>query len=112
MSKDYLDALVATGANVSITMTPSELRDFAEDIARTVAERVSAQTVDAIKDAMGDTIKYCTTDDAITDYGISKSTLNRWIANGYVHPLKKGRNNVYEREELNRICRKKIDKCQ
>lgn len=107
MSKDYLDALVATGANVSITMTPSELRDFAEDIARTVAERMSAQTVDAIKDAMGDTMKYCTTDDAITDYRISKSTLNRWIANGYVHPLKKGRNNVYEREELNRICRKK-----
>lgn len=108
MSKDYLDALVATGANVSITMTPSELRDFAEDIARTVAERVSAQTVDAIKDAMGDTMKYCTTEEAVTEYNIPISTLNYWIAKGYVHPMKKGRKNMYSREELAKVCAKKI----
>lgn len=108
MSKDYLDALVATGANVSITMTPSELRDFAEDIARTVAERMSAQTVDAIKDAMGDTMKYCTTEEAVTEYNIPISTLNYWIAKGYVHPLKKGRKNMYSREELAKVCAKKI----
>ena len=108
MSKDYLDALVATGANVSITMTPSELRDFAEDIARTVAERMSAQTVDAIKDAMGDTMKYCTTEEAVTEYNIPISTLNYWIAKGYIHPMKKGRKNVYSREELAKVCAKKI----
>ena len=108
MSKDYLDALVATGANVSITMTPSELRDFAEDVARTVAERVSAQTVDAIKDAMGDTMKYCTTKEAVAEYNISISTLNNWIAKGYVRPLKKGGRNIYSREKLAEICAKKI----
>ena len=108
MSKEYLDALVATGANVSITMTPSELRDFAEDIARTVAERMSAQTVDAIKDAMGNSAKYCTTEEAIEDYDIKRSTLNYWIAKGLVHPLKKGRKNVYSREELMTVCGKKI----
>ena len=112
MSKDMIDALTASGANVMITMSAEELRDFAADIALSVAEQMSAITIDSIKDAMGDSIKYCTTDEAIADYNISKSTLNRWIASGYVHPLKKGRNNLYEREELNRICRKKSGRCQ
>ena len=108
MSKDYLDALVNSGANVSITMTPSELRDFAEDIARTVAERMSAQTVDAIKDAMGSSAKYCTTEEAVRDYNIPLSTLNSWIAKGLITPLKKGRKNVYLRSELSRVCHKEI----
>ena len=108
MSKDYLDALVATGANVSITMTPSELRDFAEDIARAVAERMSAQTVDAIKDAMGDTMKYCTTEEAIKEFKIKKPTLNSWIAKGLLVPLKKGRLNRYLREDLVRLTQQKI----
>ena len=108
MSKDYLDALVATGANVSITMTPSELRDFAEDIARAVAERMSAQTVDAIKDAMGDTMKYCTTEEAIRDFDIKLPTLNSWIAKGLIMPHKKGRKNIFLREDLVRMTRKKI----
>lgn len=108
MSKDYLDALVTSGANVSITMTPSELRDFAEDIARTVAERMSAQTVDAIKDAMGNSAKYCTTEEAVGDYNIKLPTLNKWIAKGLIIPMKKGRKNIFLREELVRLTQKKI----
>lgn len=108
MSKEYLDALVATGANVSITMTPSELRDFAEDIARTVAERVSAQTVDAIRDAMGNSMKYCTTEEATKEFNLPLSTLNSWIAKGIIVPLKKGRKNVYRREDLVRLTQRKI----
>lgn len=108
MSKEYLDALVATGANVSITMTPSELRDFAEDIARTVAERMSAQTVDAIKDAMGNSMKYCTTEEAVREFNIKKPTLNSWIAKGIIVPLKKGRKNIYRREDLVRLTANKV----
>lgn len=108
MSKDYLDALVTSGANVSITMTPSELRDFAEDIARTVAERMSAQTVDAIKDAMGDTMKYCTTEEAMRDFDIKLPTLNSWVAKGVIVPMKKGRKNIFLREDLVRLTRQKI----
>ena len=108
MSKEYLDALVATGANVSITMTPSELRDFAEDIARTVAERVSAQTVDAIKDAMGDTMKYCTTAEAVRDFNIKEPTLKSWISKKYITPLKRGGKNIYLREDLVRLTAKRI----
>lgn len=108
MSKDYLDALVTSGANVSITMTPSELRDFAEDIARTVAERMSAQTVDAIKDAMGDTMKYCTTEEAMRDFNIKKPTLNSWVAKGVIVPMKKGRKNIFLRKDLVRLTRQKI----
>lgn len=108
MSKDYLDALVNSGANVSITMTPSELRDFAEDIARTVAERMSAQTVDAIKDAMGDTMKFCTAEEAMRDFNIKKPTLNSWVAKGVIVPMKKGRKNIFLREDLVRLTRQKI----
>lgn len=108
MSKEYLDALIATGANVSITMTPSELRDFAEDIARTVAERMSEQTVDAIKIAMGDTMKYCTTDEAVREFNIKLPTLKSWVAKKYIAPLKRGGKNIYLREDLVRMTQKKI----
>jgi hypothetical protein len=109
MSKDMIDALTASGANVSITMTPSELRDFAEDIARTVAERISAQTVDAIKDAMGDTMKYCTTEEAVRDFDIKLPTLKSWVAKKIIIPLKRGSKNIYKREDLVRLTQKKID---
>ena len=108
MSKDYLDALVATGANVMITMSAEELRDFAHDIAQSVAEQMSTLTIDSIKDAMGDTMKYCTTEEAVRDYNIPLSTLNSWIAKGLIIPLKKGRKNVYLREDLVKQTTKKI----
>lgn len=107
MSKNIMDILAASGANINITMTAEELRSFAQDLANKVAEHLSHLTVDAIKSAMGDTMKYCTTEEAIEEYGIPQSTLNSWIAKGYLHPLKKGRKNVYLREELNEICLKK-----
>ena len=108
MNKDYLDALVTSGANVSITMTPSELRDFAEDIARTVAERVSSQTVDAIKDAMGDTMKYCTTEEAVREFNVPRSTLNGWIAKGAITPYKKGGKNLFLRDDLIKATRNRL----
>ena len=108
MSKDMIDALTASGANVSITMTPSELRDFAEDIVRTVAERMSAQTVDAIKDAMGDTMKYCTTEEAVRDFKLKLPTLKSWVAKKYIIPLKRGGKNIYRREDLARLTCQKI----
>jgi hypothetical protein len=89
-------------------MTPSELRDFAEDIARTVAERVSSKTVDAIKDAMGDTMKYCTTDEAVREFNIKLPTLKSWVAKKVIIPLKRGGKNIYLREDLVRLTRKKI----
>ena len=108
MSKDMIDALTASGANVMITMSAEELRDFAHDIAQSVAEQMSMLTIDSIKDAMGNSAKYCTTEEAVAEYNIPLSTLNYWIAKGYVHPLKKGRKNMYSREELAKVCAKKV----
>lgn len=103
-----IDALTASGANVMITMSAEELRDFAADIAKSVAEQMSTLTIDSIKDAMGSSMKYCTTEEAVRDFCIPLSTLNNWIAKGYIHPMKKGRKNIYSREELTRVCAKKI----
>jgi hypothetical protein len=108
MSKDMIDALTQAGANITITMTAEELREFAADIAHITAERVALQTVDAIKDAMGDTMKYCTTEEAVRDYKIKLPTLNSWIAKGLIIPLKKGRKNLYLRTELLRLTQRKI----
>lgn len=103
-----IDALTQAGANITITMTADELREFAADIAHITAERVASQTVDAIKDAMGDTMKYCTTEEAVRDFDIKLPTLNSWIAKGVLVPLKKGRKNIFLREDLVRLTRKKI----
>lgn len=103
-----IDALTASGANVIITMSANELRDFAADIAQSVAEQMSTLTIDSIKDAMGKSAKFCSTEEAVVEYDIPLSTLNSWIAKGYVHPMKKGRKNIYSREELAQVCAKKI----
>ena len=108
MSKDMIDALTASGANVMITMSAEELRDFAHDIAQSVAEQVSTLTIDSIKDAMGNSMKYCTTEEAIRDYNIKRPTLNSWVAKGLLVPLKKGRLNRYLREDLVRLTQQKI----
>lgn len=103
-----IEALTASGANVMITMSADELRNFAADIAHSVAEQMSLLTIDSIKDAMGKSVKYCSTEEAVEEYNIPISTLNSWIAKGYVHPMKKGRKNVYSREELAQVCAKKM----
>lgn len=108
MSKDMIDALTQAGANITIRMTADELREFASDIAHITAERVASQTVDAIKDAMGDTMKYCTTEDAVRDFNIKSSTLKSWVAKKYITPLKRGGKNIFLREDLVRLTHKRI----
>ena len=80
-----------------ITMSAEVLRDSAYDIVQSVAEQISALTIGYIKDAMGNSMKYCTTEETVVEYNIPLSTLNYWIAKGYIYPLKKGRKNVYSR---------------
>lgn len=108
MSKDMIEALTQAGANITITLTTDQLRDFAEDVARSVAERMSMQTVDAIKDAMGNSMKYCSTEEATKEFNLPLSTLNSWIAKGIIVPLKKGRKNVFLREDLVRLTANKV----
>lgn len=103
-----IDALTQAGANITITMTAEELRAFAADIAHITAERVASQTVDAIKDAMGDTMKFCTTEEAMRDFNIKKPTLKSWVAKKYIVPLKRGGKNIFKREDLVRLTRKQI----
>lgn len=108
MSKDMIEALTQAGANITITLTTDQLRDFAEDVARSVAERMSMQTVDAIKDAMGDTMKFCTSEEAVRDFNIKRPTLKSWVAKKYIIPLKRGGKNIYRREDLIRLTQRKI----
>lgn len=108
MSKDMIEALTQAGANITITMSADELRDFAVDIAQMTAERIASQTVDAIKDAMGDTMKYCTTEEAVRDFDIKEPTLRKWVAKKYITPLKRGGKNIYLREDLIRMTQRKI----
>ena len=108
MSKDMIDALTASGANVMITMSAEELKSFAHDIAQSVAEQMSHQTVDAIKDAMGDTMKYCTTEEAVRDFGIKLPTLKSWVAKKIIVPLKRGGKNIFLRDDLVRLTANKV----
>ena len=107
MGREFIDALASAGANITITMTADELRSFARDIANSVAEQMSSQTVDAIKLAMGDTMKYCTTEEVKRDYDVSQSTLSNWIARGIITPIKKGGKNLFLRDDVLLICRRK-----
>lgn len=108
MSKDMIETLTQAGANITITLSADELRAFAADIAQITAERMASQTVDAIKDAMGDNMKFCTTAEAVRDFNIKEPTLKSWVAKKYITPLKRGGKNIYLREDLVRLTAKRI----
>lgn len=108
MEKNIIDILSVAGANVNITMTAEELRAFANTIATSTAERIALQTIDAIKDAMGDSMKYCTTEEAVRDFNIKLPTLKSWVAKKVITPLKRGGKNIFLREDLVRLTHRQI----
>lgn len=87
-----------------VTISASDLREFATHIAENVGRRYVEQTVSEIKAVMGDKMRYCTRKEAMELLGIrSCATLPMWAKKGYLVPCKVGGKNLYLREDIERI---------
>lgn len=87
-----------------VTISVSDLREFAASVAENVGRRYAEQTVSEIKAVMGDKMRYCTRREAMDLLGIrSCATLPMWARKGYLVPCRVGGKNLYLREDVERI---------
>ena len=86
--------LLLSGANVSIVVTPADLKEFAVSL---------IQETLAMKPEEKPAEQYLSPDETATLLKVSKNTLWRWSKSGYLSPIKVGRKSVYTLSEINQI---------
>lgn len=86
-----INDLLVSGANVAITITPTDLKEFALML---IDETLAAKNQKPAPET------YLTPDDVASALGVSKNTLWRWDKMGYLKPVKVGRKPLYKRSEV------------
>ena len=81
---------LSEGANISITVTQTDLKEFALFL---IDETLSAMNQDT----------YLTPDDVAGELGVSKNTLWRWDKIGYLSPVKVGRKSLYRKSDIDAL---------
>lgn len=86
--------LMQSGANVSITVTPADLREFAMEIIEEAKEMAKA-----VKRPE----EYMTPDKVMKICGVSNNTLWRWNRDKYLCTVKLGRKNFYRKSDIEKL---------
>lgn len=86
--------LLSSGANVTISVTPADLKEFAlflkDEWMMEMNQRAKRET-------------YLTPDEVASELGVSKNTLWRWEKRGYLIPIKVGRKPFYKRSDVDSL---------
>ena len=86
--------LINAGMNVSITMTPADLEEFA----LTIIDKVNQA-----RDQEQQPESYMTPDEVARVFDVTKNTLWRWDKIGYLKPVRCGRRLHYKRSDVTRL---------
>lgn len=101
MNTEILNQILQDGnSNLTLTISAHDLRAFAESIAHNTSRDLTDATVSAIKEAMGDSALYCTTEEAMEILKCGRSTINLWMNKGIITPCKIGRPHLFLRSEI------------
>lgn len=107
MSESLLNEIISRGGeSISITIKASDLVLFANTIANSVVQSMIGGAVEAIGEAMGDNLKYCSRKETIKLLRCSSSTLSRWEKKKYITAQKIGGKNLYLRQEVLALAKK------
>lgn len=85
---------VADGANITLSVTPADLKEFALAIIEETKEMAKAKEK---------TEEYMTLDEVMKICGVSSNTLWRWDRDKYLCKVKFGRKVFYKKSDLSRI---------
>lgn len=91
--------LINTGANVSVTVSATDLREFALslfDEAKKAAEEAAAQKMEDER---------LTTKEVKQRYNVGETALWRWAKRGYLTPMRLGSRRLYSRNEIEKIIK-------
>jgi len=106
--KGIVERLLEEGEGcVAVVLRVADLNRFAEEVARRTGEELTRRTVSAIRDALGDSMRYCSTEEAMKLLNISRSTLYLWEKKKRIVSFKKGGRNVYLRDDVLQLKSKK-----
>lgn len=94
IQKMNINELLSSGANVAITITPTDLKEFAMYL---IDETLAA------KNQVAEPETYLTPDKVSSELGVSTNTLWRWQRTGYLVPVKVGRKSLYKRSEVDAL---------
>ena len=89
-----INEMLTSGASVTISVTPADLKEFALSIVDEVSK-----AADAAREAEASE-KYLTTKDVASLYGVTINTLWRWKRDRYLVPVKVGHRTYYKRSEV------------
>lgn len=92
--KMNINELLSSGANVAITITPTDLKEFAMYL---IDETLSA------KEQVPEPERYLTPDETAKMLEVSKNTLWRWDKESYLSPVKIGRKSRYKLSDVNTL---------
>ena len=86
-----IQALLESGANVAVTVTPLDWKEFALFL---------IGKAQAIGNENSQTEKFLTPDEVSNLLGVSKNTLWRWEKDHYLTPVKIGRKSRYKQSDV------------
>ena len=95
-----IESLVASGANVKLEISPSDLKMFAESI---VEKTIEAQRQELMEQVEQSEETYMNTREVKQLLKVCDGTLNLWAKRGYLVPIKVGNKNMYAKSDIRRV---------
>ena len=92
-----IESLVASGANVKLEISPSDLKMFAESIVERAIEAQRQELMEQSEET------YMNTREVKQLLKVCDGTLNLWAKRGYLVPIKVGNKNMYARSDIKRV---------
>ena len=92
-----IESLVASGANVKLEISPSDLKMFAESIVEKTIEAQRQELMEQTEQT------YLNTREVKQLLKVCDGTLNLWAKRGYLVPIKVGNKNMYAKSDIRRV---------
>ena len=89
-----IKSILEAGANVTLSVTPADLREFALAIAKEIMDNAPTVKEERQQEA------YLSNDEVAAKLGVSKNTLWRWNRDGYLKPFKVGKKLFYKSSDV------------
>lgn len=89
-----INSIFEAGANVTLSVTPADLREFALAIAQEIRDNTPVVKEEPQQEA------YLSNDEVAAKLGVSLNTLWRWGRDGYLKPFKVGKRVFYRSSDV------------
>lgn len=90
-----IQQLLESGANVTVSVTPADLKEFALSLINAAQEMGKQQKKEEEK--------YLSARETAEMIGVTRATLWRWEKTGYLVPIKRGNSVYYRLSDINKF---------